>query len=159
MIVICDIDGCLADVVPYVKEYLLKDKADWKTYFTHTLDFKPMPETIELINSLLANRHKVIFVSGRPASNRQLTKEWLYRHIRFIKDDKLDLRLRKKGDNRPTKDLKLEIIQKIHSIVRSVLVIEDEPSVVEELSTLRGITILQVHGYRCTAKDGIPEGD
>ena len=151
MIVVCDIDGCIADPCELVKKYLLDgSKWDWTEYYKHTLEILPIPSTILLLRSLV--KHSIwthlYFVTGRPFSDRGATAQWL---------DNQDLRnnsilyTREAEDNRPTSILKLEKCR----LLKPDLVIEDEPEAVNLLKE-NGFKVLQVHGYRITEKDGTP---
>ena len=153
MIVACDIDGCLADVAPYVVGYLMGEKKDWKGYFSHTGRFPPVEGMVSLINTLLFD-HKVVFVSGRPSSNRRATRKWLKRHIHISKGSKLRLYLRKDGDRRSGSELKLEIYRKL-ALGDTLLVIDDEPTTVE-MASKEGFLSLQVMGFRATSNDHVP---
>lgn len=149
MKICCDIDGVLADVRPFVQKYLL-DKSDWKEYFSHTLEFAPIKSGFALIDTLLYD-HKVELVSGRPESNRSLTRKWLSRYLETTQATQTVLHLRKDSDHRSTSDIKLEWFKKI----RPSLVIDDDPAVVE-VATREGFVVLQVHGYRITNTDMVP---
>jgi hypothetical protein len=151
MRVLCDIDGVLADPAKEVVEYLHKnDRWDWDEYYKHTLELPPIPFMIAIVKQLLSDTaNEVIFVTGRPESNRELTTTWLRN---ALGQNSFQLLMRKTGDwERPNWELKLE------ECLRLVpdLVIEDEPRAVVSLMNA-GFKILQVHGYRITKQDYRP---
>ena len=158
MLVICDIDGCLADIVYYYKKYLTGHPKDWKGFYSHTLDFLPIKVVFNLVNSLIASGSEVVFVSGRPESNRDLTSQWLRTYLEPTDDSQLILYLRQRGDTRKSSVLKLELYNKLRSSkpFRPVLVIDDELTTVE-LASREGFTTLQVHGFRTNTRDDVPE--
>jgi beta-phosphoglucomutase-like phosphatase (HAD superfamily) len=146
--VVCDIDGVICDPVEYVEKYI---PHDWETYFSCTLEFKPIYSIIGLVCSLWRDNCKVILVSGRPESNRLLTRTWLSNHFPLYEQ----LMLRADDDNRPTHKIKLEWYKEL----KPDLIIEDDPVVVAAARSA-GYTILQVHGFRSSSMgsrgDGIP---
>jgi len=105
---------------------------------------------ITIIKHLLGDTaNEVIFVTGRPESNRELTTIWLHK---ALGRNSLQLLMRKTGDwERPNLELKLEAC--LH--FAPDLVIEDEPRAVERLREA-GFKVLQVHGYRITKQDYRP---
>lgn len=154
MKVLCDIDGVIVDPCKYVQEYLHKDNRwDWEEYFKHTSEMPPIPHMIVIVNDLLWNvQNEVIFVTGRPESNRSLTRDWLLSHLEFLAFEP-NLIMRQPNDTkRATVELKLDACyQHLPD-----LVIEDEPKAVERISK-EGFKVLQVYGYRATGdKDYTP---
>ncbi len=154
MRILCDIDGCIANPCKQVKEYLLKDnKWDWKEYYKHTLEILPIPSMIELVEGLIYDSNEVIFVTGRPASDRRITRKWLTENLVGISREvtPLVLKTRRKEDTRNTWELKLRWCREL----KPDLVIEDEPRTALVLEA-EGFTVLQVRGYRVTEMDGNP---
>lgn len=153
MIIACDIDGVLADVRYYVKKYL----PDWNEYFKYTLEFPPIPENIELLRLLIKAGNKIYLVTGRPISNRDLTKRWILENLTDIngtpkyKIHPSQLFMRTDGDTRPTEEIKLGWFRRI----KPDLIIDDSNEV-EEVCTKEGFKVLKVCGYRISKTDGIP---
>jgi len=146
MRVCCDIDGVLADVRYYVKKYLLHD---WGGYFGCTLQFPTIPSMNELIQRF--GEDEIYLVTGRPESNRWLTETWLTLKMPFPNPAWI-LRMRKDEDHRPGYQIKMEWYREIHP----TLVIDDDPEVIEAASK-EGFVVLQVHGYRITTIDMVPD--
>ncbi|KKK71390.1 hypothetical protein LCGC14_2914390 [marine sediment metagenome] len=148
MIICCDIDGVLADVRKYIKEYL---PHDWKTYFAHTLKFPPILPIAELLHS--ANlRNSIYLVTGRPESNRNETLLWLHRFLPLLDILSPELLMRSDKDPRSGTEIKLEWFREI----QPDLIIDDSPDTAKAAAAA-GFTVLQVHGFRATPNDMVPE--
>lgn len=150
MKIVCDIDGVLADVRKYVKEYLLEG-SDWKTYFSHTEEFPPIPSMIELLYALKSRpSREVLLVTGRPESNRESTEKWLKKNL-YYKFLPKDLLMRPSGDSRLSYKVKMDTLRDL----KPDLIIDDDPAVVKA-ATKEGFIVLQVHGFRATKNDNVP---
>lgn len=87
---------------------------------------------------------KVLFVSGRPDSHRDLTQKWLDAHTGFEADEK-HLFMRKAGDQRPDYIVKNEIYDnEILPNYDVVMVFDDRDQVVRHVRA-RGITVAQMN--------------
>jgi len=153
MNIVFDLDGVLVDVKEYAELYL-GEKKDWKSYFAHTLDFKPIEPMVELVRTFMSGQgyHKIYFATGRPESNRELTEVWLRGLVlrgRFLHNS--FLLMRANNDSRSAVDLKLEYFEE----AKADLIFEDDPSVVEA-ALKKGYLVVQVHGYRYNRTDLIP---
>lgn len=140
-IVLCDIDGCIADVRKIVR-YL----PDWDEYFRHQHECNPIPSTVRLLGSLLSGGHEVALMTGRPERLRRITYDWLYRVESFFAP--CSLWMRPDNCSRSTQDIKMEWAEGL----RPDLIIDDDPTVVK-LAVGCGFTVLQVHGYRAGNAD------
>ncbi len=150
MNVVFDIDGVLADVRRFVVEYL---PHDWKEYFSHTEEFPCVLPIVALLCSLQSERyHKVYLVTGRPESNREATENWLRKELPACRIPSYLLMMRSNGDSRATYEIKMQWFRDI----RPDLIVDDDPAVVEA-ATKEGFVVLQVHGYRATPDDLIPD--
>jgi len=146
MRICCDIDGVLADVREYVAMYL---PHDWKTYFTYTSTFPHIWQLHFIISALLDNYQnvEVVFITGRPENNRQLTRTWLEDILGLIGI----LLMRQDTNHRPTYEIKREWFRKL----KPDLIIDDDPEVVR-VAKEEGFLVLQVHGFRATDNDMVP---
>ncbi|MDD3493597.1 MAG: hypothetical protein PHZ19_08905, partial [Candidatus Thermoplasmatota archaeon] len=148
MKIACDIDGVICNPVEWVEKYI---PHDWETYFSHTLEFLPIHQIIRLIYGTWRDKCNVVLVSGRPESNRLLTRVWLSIHFPWYDE----LLLRDDNDARPTHIIKLEW----YGGMKPDLILDDDP-VVANTAHKAGYTVLQVHGYRSSSMgsrgDGIP---
>ncbi len=144
MIVLCDIDGVIADPCELVKKYLSGPKKDWKSYWAHSPEILKVYEVSMLVDSLVQANHRVIFQTGRSESNRTYTEQFIRESIGHLSKVSPDiLIMRREHDFRPGYVLKLENCQKYNPD----LVLDDEPETVQAL-TKAGYTVLQVHGHR-----------
>lgn len=151
--ILTDIDGVIADPRPQVEKYLHNGNWNWDEYFKHTLELEPIPLIVEMLDAMALIGNRIIFITGRPQSNRRLTTQWLMEHFRYatVTGSGLSLLMRSGTDTGPTTAIKL----KCCDILKPDLVLEDEPDAVSALVTA-GYKVLQVHGYRISGKDGIP---
>ena len=145
MIVVCDIDGTLANVLPWL--HLLPK--NWEEYFSHTHEFQAISQNVTLIQSLLDQEHFIYFITGRPESNREQTEKWIEKN--FTLHSNSVLLMRQNDDFRLSYKFKLEHFRQINPS----LIIDDEPDLIEH-ATKNGFHALQVHGYRDGNSDGIP---
>lgn len=126
--IVCDIDGTLAhmhDRSPY----------DWSKVGNDNVDIP-----IAWLTSVLFRSVSVILVSGRDASCRKETEDWLAKNaICYTK-----LFMRKEGDNRPDEVVKEEIFNKnIRGNYNVKFVLDDRNKVVDMWRQL-GLKCLQV---------------
>lgn len=124
--VICDIDGTLADLNG-------RDPYDAST----CCDDLPRAHVVTALNALAsACRGRIIFVSGRPDDNLEMTREWLKKHVyEFSSDSRLYMR--KSGDSRKDTIVKREIFEEfIDPNYRVMAVIDDRPCVIRMWQSL-----------------------
>ena len=147
--ILCDIDGVVADVKEEVNRYL----PDWKEFFSHLSEVRPISEVIEVILGLIDGGNEVIFMTGRPSNFRKVTREWLLYNIPYLNSKSYSLRLLMRPIRNYDKpeDLKLRYCR----WCKPDLILEDDPRVVSIL-VKEGFTVLQVHGYRATSTDTVP---
>lgn len=136
MLVMCDVDGCVADVRELISHYL----PDWKEYFRHQRECLPITSGATLIRGLACIGSEIIFATGRPESTRQDTEWWLKTYVASIYKMLL---MRPHGFVGSTQDLKLQWLRKY----LPDLIVEDDPTMVA-LANASGFKVLQVHGYR-----------
>ncbi len=146
MIVGCDIDGVIVDPGEFF--HLIPD---WKEYYRHTVAMKPIPEMITLVKALIQAGHRVTLITSRPSSDRDKTVEWLEMYFRNCPP--FDLLMRPEGDARTGAEIKMSVLREL----RPDMMIEDEPKTVKMMMA-EGFTVLQVHGYRLSDEDSVPQG-
>ena len=110
MLVICDIDGVVADCtkrLPYAKskqydrfyaDYMIKEDEE-------------IPDGIAMLESLYLGGARIVFCTGRNESCREATVKWLRKHVPRISIDALYMR--KNGDHRKADKVKPEMVEKI----------------------------------------------
>jgi predicted kinase len=148
--VIFDIDGTLADLthrLPFIKN----GSSDWDGFFAAAGNDTPIDQICAL-NRILADAYKVILVSGRSDSIRDITEKWLADNsIRYE-----ELHMRKHGDFRQDFIIKSEILDHILADGNEIeFVIDDRPSVVA-MWRERGIICLQCAEWK--EEKSIPNG-
>lgn len=148
MDVIFDIDGTLANaehrlhfIIPPVVNSLFDKEGiqqrsefqkDWDSFLAdeHVSKDTAIPQTWEILESLLIANNKVIFITGRPERQRQCTVDWLMRHIAWEHATPVAisgyLYMRQDGDRRPSHVVKEESLQRARAVGYSpTLVFED----------------------------------
>jgi phosphoglycolate phosphatase-like HAD superfamily hydrolase len=135
-IAVIDIDGVLADV-RHRLHHLRKRPKDWEAFFAEADHDPPLAEGFAVARTL-ADRHRIVYLSGRPERLRSVTERWLRRH--GAPSGTLLLRL--DGDFRPARRVKLERLRRLADQARVVVVVDDDPEV---CATLRaaGFPVLQ----------------
>lgn len=138
MIVICDIDGTIADCSHRL--HLIKDKPkNWNKFHELCIQDKVV-ENIQEIVWCLNKFHIVIYITGRPESSRELTEKWLANHS-FPEGD---LYMRKDGDYRQDWITKAEHLDKVLiDDVKILCALEDRDQVCD-MWREKGVTCLQV---------------
>jgi predicted kinase len=121
--IICDLDGCLADI------------GERNPYDQSTCDQDKVNEPVALVLEAMVGEFSYIplFVSGRPDSSKDMTIEWLNKNN--ILGNKLvpasHLFMRKTGDGRKDAEVKKEIFeQEIKGKYNVALVLDDRDQVV-----------------------------
>jgi hypothetical protein len=130
-IVLCDIDGTIADGDHRVG--LLKDKRDrdrWLKYYALCKEDSPIDSIIDLLREHKKAGQDIILVSGRASELTFLqTQEWLSKHD--VPYDRI--LMRNKGDGRPDVQVKADILNEIllyHPKESIAVIYDDRPSVV-----------------------------
>ena len=88
MDIVFDIDGTLA-IAKHRLHHIISDpnaiyeqpfKKDWDMFLSDELVAKdePIEQTWALLLSLMHQGHRVIFITGRPEAQREVTYNWLY---------------------------------------------------------------------------------
>jgi predicted kinase len=124
-IIICDIDGTVADCEH--RRHFLTDgpKKDWDGFFDAMKDDTIREGVLQLL-TLTYKDHPVVMVSGRPDNYRDITENWL-------KDNNVPYRyllMRRAGDFRPDTIVKEEILMKYFNKDDIEMIIDDRPSVI-----------------------------
>lgn len=78
-VIICDIDGTIADI-EHRRKHLLGEKKDWRSFFQDMhLDNVNAPVAKEIIEQYNKGR-TIIYVSGRPDTYKEETLAWLHKN-------------------------------------------------------------------------------
>lgn len=78
-IVIVDIDGTISKVGERIK-YLEQEPKDWDSFYNDCFEDEPIPEIIDLVNTLIP-KYYLVFCTGRRESVRETTVKWLKQNI------------------------------------------------------------------------------
>jgi hydroxymethylpyrimidine pyrophosphatase-like HAD family hydrolase len=123
---IFDIDGTISDHKERLKYYKNKDYDRYN--FLCYLD-DPIKEAIRLCE-LLSNNYYIIFLTGRPEEYRKKTIDWIYDNVTIHERD-YKLIMRKEGDFRSSKDIKLEEYNKLKEEYNILGVFDDREDIIE----------------------------
>lgn len=137
-IILCDIDGTIADG-SHREHFVQGEKKDWLSYYALLSDDKP----IDLICRWISEERKdrtLVLVSGRPDTYQRETIAWLKKH--GIGYDYI--LMRSGGDKRPDTMVKADLL-KLLPKERIVCVIDDRPSVVRMWKG-NGLRVIPVRG-------------
>ena len=131
--VLVDIDGTVADKGD-------RSPFDWQSVGLDT----PKWPIINLVKALRASGYAIVFFSGRDASCRSQTMDWLNTHFGWQSTD-YELFMRPKNDNRKDSFIKYELFER-HILGRYYveLVVDDRQQVVDMWRRTLGLTCVQV---------------
>jgi hypothetical protein len=123
-----------------LKDYLRKQKSNWKAFFEACPNDAPLVKNVQLVN-VLSLSYPVVFMSGRPEDYRSTTIQWLrknclggmYRKPEDTNNEAsiTELYMRPSGDTREDYIVKEELYHKyIEPYFDSVVVLDDRTQVV-----------------------------
>jgi predicted kinase len=139
-IIICDIDGTIADLTHRL-HYVKGDTKDWDSFFAYVIsDAFRFDIWRQVIEDAGTHNAEVIFVSGRSDITRQATTDWLRSHT-GLNDFKLIMR--QSWDRRDDTVVKREMYDKYLSRMRVVRVYDDRPRVIRMWRDL-GLDVVDV---------------
>ena len=130
-VAVLDLDGVLADTRHRLHH--LAGRKDWDAFFAAAPDDPVHPEGRAVVDDLLARGLGIVYLSGRPERTRADTLAWLRRH--GLPDG--ELLLRPDGDRRPARLVKLAALRRLSRRVRPVLLVDDDPQVLDAVSRAR----------------------
>jgi phosphoglycolate phosphatase-like HAD superfamily hydrolase len=138
--IVFDLDGTLADA-RHRLHLIRQDPPDWPAFFDAARHDPPFAPVLWL-NQIVGRVIPVVIMTGRPASNRPLSTDWLHRHraswhLMLMRADE---------DRRQDGIMKVEMVESLRFSygLNPIMVIDDRPSV---LRALRGA------GIYCLAPD------
>jgi len=138
MLIVCDIDGTIAEPGERLK-YLEKDPPDYESFYRDSFMDEPIKAICDLVHELEAH-HEIIFCTGRTDIVRSKTENWIIENI-GIED--FTLLMRNSGDERHDTIVKPELLSE-HSLSPDNVwfIIEDRNCVVKKWREL-GYTVIQ----------------
>jgi hypothetical protein len=123
MVAAVDIDGVLADVRHRLR-HLEKRPKDWDAFFAAAPDDPVLDEGRRTVTALAAV-YDVVYLSGRPEHCREDTLAWLSRHGLPA----APVLLRPRGDRRPARLVKVEVLDRLARDRQVGLLVDDDPMV------------------------------
>jgi hypothetical protein len=134
--IVIDVDGTLAD-------------NSWRDPFDYGKgDEDPTIKPVrDLAVTLIDAGYVPVFVSGRPDSFSQLTRQWLKRAFGWPEHAMVELHMRMAGDMRPDDVVKAELFEAHLKDRRIAYVIDDRERVVNMWRS-KGLTVLDVAGHK-----------
>lgn len=125
-IILCDIDGTLADL-SHRLHYVRGENRDWNSFFAEVGGDEFRYEVWEqVVSDADENDARIIFLSGRSDVAREDTEEWLWEHT----GEMPIVLMRRENDRRPDTDVKREIYDRHFSGYDIVRVYDDRPCMV-----------------------------
>lgn len=139
-IIICDIDGTIADLTHRL-HYVKGDTKDWDSFFANVWQdsFRD-----DIWNKVILDSQKhdaeIIFVSGRSDKTREDTRGWIAQEVGY---EDFKLIMRQSWDRRDDTVVKREMYDKYLSRMRVVRVYDDRPRVIRMWRDL-GLDVVDV---------------
>ncbi len=124
-IILCDIDGTIADNSH--RQDLLKNFKDWDSFFSEMGNDKPIKAIIKKINDDFERGSKIIFITGRPERYREKTFKWLSKYFNFS----IEILMRNDDDKRNKVIVKEEMLSKFKKGQNIVKVYENDPDLIK----------------------------
>lgn len=143
MIVISDIDGCLADITNRLS-LLRQTPIDWAAVNNKIPFDRPVRGTIEILRALAARGHIINLFTGRAETTRGATEQWL----NTWKIPYNELVMRPDDDQSPNYALKREWVRK-YSPGRVLFILDDSPAAIT-LYRQMGFLAMQVRTVDAT---------
>jgi len=138
-IVLCDIDGTLADG-RHREHFVHGEKKDWDSYYSLLEHDSPIDLVVRWVRELYKD-HTVCLVSGRPDTHQLKTFIWLMQneipyHWIFMRPG---------GDKRPDVQIKSDILKHLPK-EKIAFAIDDRPCVIREVWRANGVRVIPVRG-------------
>ncbi len=135
---IVDLDGTLADA---------NGRNMYNPSDVEILNDIPIQPVVEVVKTL-AEKHQVIFLSGREESNYNVTKTWLCQHVFGNENNEVLLYMRKNGDYRRDSIIKKELLaEKIYPYYNVIAAFDDRLQVIRECWNKENIFCFNVNQY------------
>lgn len=132
-IIVCDLDGTLADCEHRVHHVQSKPK-NWDAFYAGIKDDTVNAAVLHVLDKFTnydGMHYEVIFCSGRPERCREDTERWLREVARMWEPHSTQLFMRKDGDFRPDHIVKQDILDAHIDKERVLFVLDDRQQVVD----------------------------
>lgn len=128
-VVICDLDGTLADCSHRLR-YARGPEKDWSKFFAGIEDDSLREDVAQqVLDTLTKNNAKLIFVSARPETYEDDTMRWLF-YKGFPEGSYSALIMRNSNDKRDDTEVKSDIYDKYLKNLDIVSIFDDRPKVI-----------------------------
>lgn len=124
---IVDLDGVVADV-RHRLSFVERTPKDWKRFFAAAVD-DPVHEEGRAIVERLREEHEVIYLTGRPQTERANTKRWLEEHGLGGHS----VYMRPPRERRPAAQVKVEVLRKLAAGRTVAIVVDDDVRVISAM--------------------------
>lgn len=128
-IVICDIDGTIANIKHRLHFLEDKENKDWKGFFNGVLQDKFRHDVWERVSALANEGYSIFLVSARPEQCRQDTHIWLAENDIVEGRDYVTLFMRGVSDRRDDTEVKQDILE-LFQEQKIIKVFDDRPKVI-----------------------------
>ena len=131
-IIICDIDGTIANI-DHRRPHVMGKKKDYKSFYAKQSEDTLIETTVVVLEALtIRDGYKLLFVSGRSEEYRGLTERWLFDNLRDRRLIHTGLLMRPEGDYRCDAKVKEEIyLNQIKPRYKVFMVFDDRNKVVD----------------------------
>jgi len=128
-LIICDLDGTLADC-SHRRHHVENKPKNWDAFYAGVGGDAPHHAVMTLLEDMLESEREIVFVTGRPERCRVDTVAWLH-YYGFCSADYGALYMRKDGDFRADYIVKQEILDAHIDKERVLFVLDDRKQVVD----------------------------
>jgi len=128
----------------------------WDEYHRASICDEPIPETVELVNTLYESGWLCVGVTTRPEKWRILTNRWMIKHGVKLND----IIMRPNDDFRPSPEIKCEQVKKFIAEfeTEAIFIAFDDRDDVVAAYKAEGVMVIQVHSNG-RQRDGQNAGD
>lgn len=137
--VVLDLDGVVADTRH--RMHLLRRRLNrWDDFFAAAVGDPVHPEGLALAQTAVEEGRVLVYLSGRPERLRQDTLRWLRRN--GLPEG--EVLLRREGDRRPARQVKLWHLRRLSRRYRLDVLVDDDPDVVRAVRAARPPVVTEV---------------
>lgn len=129
MLLVCDIDGTLADN-SHRSHFVDGEVKDWDSFLQpHLVRMdKPIPVARQALEHFVGLGNEVTFLTGRSERLRLVTTEWLFEHMGFSVDSQTLLMRPEKNFQKPTEFKRWQIQELLQrKPERKAVFVDDDP--------------------------------
>ena len=153
-VILCDLDGTLANIEHRLKYIKGPGKKDWDKFHTECVNDSPNWDVIDILYRLEGRNcgcggrvNEVYILSGRNSVVREETVRWLQENVDEFWDYDTRLVMRKANDRRPDTVVKKEMVDKLGLTPKDVLCVLDDRQCVVDMWRENGFRCLQVQAW------------